>query len=484
MTRTWSPFQKDIFNFVANGSGNAIVEAVAGSGKTTTIVEAMKLVRGSTIFLAFNKAIAEELKSRGVNARTFHSLVFSPVMNAYKQRNVDTGKLNFLMRTEMTSYEKRVYGGFAMKLVGLARQVGIGCLIKDEDSAWIHLCNHHGIEPEHDEADFGEGIAAARKLFDLCNESPVVDFDDMMYRAVKDQITLPKFDAVFVDEAQDTNAIQRAVLHKLMTPHTRLIAVGDPAQAIYGFRGSDSDSLKLIAEEFNAVTLPLSISYRCPTSVIRYAQQYVSHIQAREDAPSGSVNHLDVDWQPTDFKPGDLVVSRKTGPLIRLAFKFIKSQIPVTVLGREIGDGLKAIVNKLGETEMEPMLQRLKEWRDREYHKAIKEEDEGKAESILDKAEAIDSIAENLFEDNRTLEMLFQGIDFLFANKRDAVIMATIHKSKGLESKTVWWLGASECPATWAKKEWQKQQEVNLCYVAITRAIETLNTFEMSPVQH
>src|SRR3546814_9596201 len=80
---------------VCSSDLNAIVEAVAGSGKSTTIIEAMKKVRGNSIFLAFNKAIADELKAKGVNARTFHSLVFSPVMRRSEEH---TSELQSLMR--------------------------------------------------------------------------------------------------------------------------------------------------------------------------------------------------------------------------------------------------------------------------------------------------------------------------------------------------------------------------------------------------
>jgi DNA helicase-2/ATP-dependent DNA helicase PcrA len=59
----WSQYQLGLFDWVENGTGNACVIAVAGSGKTTTGVEMTKRARGSHIFLAFNKAIATELSA-------------------------------------------------------------------------------------------------------------------------------------------------------------------------------------------------------------------------------------------------------------------------------------------------------------------------------------------------------------------------------------------------------------------------------------
>jgi hypothetical protein len=130
-TRVWSPLQQDIFDFVQSGHGNAIVEAVAGSGKSTTIVEALKRVKGSSIFLAFNKSIADELKSRGVNARTFHSLTYTPVTQAKGVRAVEANKLRYLCDAKFKGDDMALYGAFACRLVGLARQLGVGCLVPD-----------------------------------------------------------------------------------------------------------------------------------------------------------------------------------------------------------------------------------------------------------------------------------------------------------------------------------------------------------------
>jgi len=77
--KQWSEYQKAVFTHIRESRKSRIVEAVAGSGKTTTIVEGMKyLPQGSSaLFLAFNRAIADELGQRvpaGVQASTFHAL--------------------------------------------------------------------------------------------------------------------------------------------------------------------------------------------------------------------------------------------------------------------------------------------------------------------------------------------------------------------------------------------------------------------------
>lgn len=477
--KVWSPYQTAIFDFVANDSRNGIVEAVAGSGKSTTIKHAYKSVKGEAIFLAFNKAIADELKAAGVNGRTFHSLCMFPVLKSRGVRDPEANKLRKLCDQHMTGEDARLYATFAQKLVGLAKQVGIGCLVKDTEYAWLEICEHHNIEPDNDEADFGTALSFARQLLDWSNASKMVDFDDMLYLAVKDGVTLPKFDFVFVDEAQDTNAIQRAILRKVMRPGARIVAVGDPAQAIYGFRGADSGSMDLMAQEFNMFRLPLTISYRCPTSVVTYAQQWVSHIEAAPNAPEGIVQELGTKFQVTDFTPEDLVVCRKSAPLITLAFRCIRANIPVQVLGREIGQGLKALIKKMNAKGIDQLQTKLEAFLEREVEKLLAKKDDAKAEAIQDKVGSLLFLINGLRETERTIPRLEDGIDYLFKDKTKAVKFATIHKSKGLEAPRVFWLGRSECPAKWARQDWQKQQEINLCYVAATRAQRELYTIEL-----
>ncbi len=477
-TRTWSPYQLAIFNFVENGSGNAVVQAVAGSGKTTTIVEALKRVKGSSIFLAFNKSIAEELKSRGVNARTFHSLTYSPVTRSRGARTVNQNKLYQLVDKHLGEWDRSLYGQFMVKMVGLARQAGIGCLVADEENEWVAIADHHNVELQKDEADFATAIRYSRKLLEWAYQSRDVDFDDLLYFAVRDGIKLDKYDFVFVDEAQDTNAIQRAILRKIMHDDSRLVAVGDKAQAIYGFRGADSNSLGLIQSEFGAIELPLTVSYRCPVEVVKFAQQYVSHIEAAPNALAGKVTNLGGDFQLADFAPTDLVVCRTTKPLVSLAYQMLGKQIGVRIMGREIGEGLKTLIEKQKAKGIDALIEKLEKFATRETEKAIAKRQEDKASAVQDKVDAVLCLIGGLPETDRTVPALIRLIDKLFSDQRGVTTLATIHKAKGLEAKRVFWLNSSECPSKWARQDWQKEQEKNLCYVAVTRAIEELVLIE------
>lgn len=474
----YSAYQTAIFAFVEDPSaGNAVVEAVAGSGKTTTIVEALKRVKGSTIFLAFNKAIAEELKRRGVNARTFHSLTYSPVTRSRNARTVEGNKLRGLVDANMTDDEAKLYGSFSCRLVGLARQSGVGCLIEDIESIWSDLADLHDLELDNERADRSTAIEFARKLLGWSNESEMVDFDDLLYFAVKDGISLPKFDVIFVDEAQDTNAIQRAILRKIMKPGSRIVAVGDPAQAIYGFRGADSASLDLIAAEFDCKRLPLTVSYRCPTSVVDFARTWVKHIEAAPGAPEGNVEDVSR-WSPSTFCADDLIVCRTTKPLVKVAYSLLRARVPARIMGREIGQGLKTLINKMNAKGVDALQTKLGEYTRREVEKAVAKGQDSKAEAIQDKTDTVLFLVDSLDENSRTIPALLGLIDSLFDDKIGAVVLATIHKAKGLEADRVFWLNSSQCPSKWARQDWQKQQERNLCYVAVTRAKRDLFLIE------
>jgi DNA helicase-2/ATP-dependent DNA helicase PcrA len=482
MEMEYSQYQQAIFRHAEDPhAGNAIVEAVAGSGKTTTLVETIKRLKGNSIFLAFNKSIADELKKRGVNARTFHSLCFSPVLRARNAHDVTQNKLRRIVDAKCTGEDAKLYGTYVIRMVGLARQVGIGCLVPDKDEAWYDIIEHHDLQPDDENASIPRAIEIAQKVlaFSSHPKQNMIDFDDMLYLAVRDGISLPKFDNVLVDEAQDTNAIQRAILRKIMHPGTRLIAVGDPAQAIYGFRGADSNSMNLIAQEFNCKTLPLSISYRCAQSVVHYAQQWVNHIEAAPNAPEGAVTSFGTEWDHNVFTQGDLVVSRTTRPMVALAFNLIRNKVSATIMGRDIGEGLKKLIDKMNAGEnVDLLVEKLNTYTQREAEKALAKKEEAKAEQIYDKTAAIVTLCEGLNEDERTVTALKRTVDSLFDNPNAAVKCATIHKAKGLEADRVFWLNRSLCPAMWARQEWQKQQEVNLCYVAATRAKKELVLIE------
>lgn len=480
--RVWSEYQQAVFDFVVKGNGNAVIEAVAGSGKTTTIVHAMSLLPRSiaSVFLAFGKANQLDLEKRGVYAKTFHGLCFRPVTMARKVKIVEPKKIDKLIDEHFTQQTWELYGALTARLVGLGKQAGVGFLTPDTPATWMGIVDHHDLQLNHKDATVEKLCELASLILRESNQSNMVDFDDLLYFAARDDIALPQFDFIFVDEAQDTNMIQRSILRKLLRKGGRLIAVGDPHQAIFGFRGADSDSLNHITRDFNCIRLPLTVSYRCPLLVIEHARNWVKHIEPAPNAPAGKVEHLRR-WDNKVFKPSDLVVCRKSAPILQLAYSLLKERIPVHVKGKEIGQGLKALIKKMDTQGIDALVTRLEEYQDREVAKAMEKKDEAKVERIMDKVGSLKCLISGLPESNRTVDELYRVIDELFSDKANAVVLSTIHKAKGLESRRVFWLD-SEQSIKWARMDWQKVQEDNLRYVATTRAMEELYTIQMTEV--
>ena len=170
----WSEKQEAVFEFVANGTGSAIVEAVAGAGKTTTIVEACNRIPSnqSVLFTAYNKAIADELKTRvpaHVEARTFHSLGNGAVFVASKSMNIrltnDEHVVRNTIRATFPESISRGAGQAIAKLVSLAKQYGVGVLVKDIPSVWSGLVDRFEIEADDENVSIDTVIDAARDVF-------------------------------------------------------------------------------------------------------------------------------------------------------------------------------------------------------------------------------------------------------------------------------------------------------------------------------
>lgn len=490
MTFVPSQAQQDIFDFLQYGKGSAVIKAVAGAGKTTTLIEALKRLPAkkpngrdmSILMLAYNKAIAGELAERvpaHVSAKTFHSLGLGALAKHFGKgifKKIDDKKVSKLCERELDFVQHQMYASFVCKAVDLAKQQGIGVLVEDTPAEWDQIVEHYGIEQEleDDQADVQQGVTVARNILQLSNKHAAdsIDYGDMVYLPLILGLKLWGNDLVFVDEAQDLNPTRRAMARKALAPGGRAVFVGDPKQSIYGFSGASHDSIDRIKEDFNCIELPLTISYRCPQAVVRKAQEIVPYIQAHPDAPEGVVRQA---ANKEQFQPTDAILCRNTAPLVTFAYKLLGRGVACRILGREIGKGLINLVKKMKARDVPGLLARLEAWRDREIELAIAKGQDNKAQNIEDRAAAITVIAENLPEDHYTVVALIQTIENLFDEQQMGILtLCTVHKSKGLEFPRVFILQPELMPSKWARKAWEQTQEMNIKYVAFTRAQKEL----------
>lgn len=486
--RTPSEYQQRIRHWLANGDGSAIIVATAGSGKTTTLeMLAYDLPRDSrAVFLAFGKAIATELSERlPFPASTFHSLCNRAVSRFIQQRTraypkLDKNKTDALIDCRYGQAIDPIRPAI-VRLVSLCKGENARPSINDE--AIVSLIDRHDIDwdsPDFTHIDVCDIVRTI--LDDSVSNLVTIDFDDMLWLVEVFGLKLDRHEYVMVDEAQDTNPVQRAIIRRLLAPDGRLIAVGDHAQAIYGFRGASNDALAVIAQEFGCIELPLTVSYRCARSIVELASQYGT-IESHPSAPSGQVTYADA-FKLTQFVPGQMVLCRNTAPLVQLAYRLIARRIPAAIKGRDIGAGLTSLIGKLAgkRTTLDALPDKIEAWRDAEVAKAMQKRQETKAQSIADKADSILALIDSLTPADRSLGIsgLIRVIEVMFTDTNDhnRVLLSTIHKSKGLERDSVVILDWVLCPSKYAKQPWQQQQETNLQFVAITRAKTSLTFVE------
>jgi len=256
--------------------------------------------------------------------------------------------------------------------------------------------------------------------------------------------------------------------------------VGDRNQAINGFAGADCNSFDKIATLPNTKELPLSVNYRCGRAMIALAQQIVPQIQAHDNAINGVVEHVN-EITLDLFKPNDMVLCRSTAPLVAMCLKLIQAGVTAVVKGRDIADGL---INTIEKSKAKT-IKGFESWVEIEKSKLIKDickkdniteaeaQETGRYIAFMDRMNCILTIGENVSK----LEDVKTYIQQIFSDDKinNAVTLSTAHKSKGLESDRVVILLPDKMPLTWKHQlEWQYQQELNLKYVALTRAKKEL----------
>lgn len=515
--------QATILSFLRDQSGSGVVLARAGCGKTFTIKQMVKLIfennLGDCYIGAFNRAIADEVgtdinkmnvpwKVCAVN--TAHGFGLGAIRRAWPDVKIDDKKVANIVadivRTTNDNHEKTVLqicGAQVRKLVSFAKQRGVGftsAALENgrRDETWWRIVEHHGLDDMSDEVTPLDVIVCARKVLQASAavDAGVIDFDDMVLVPVTRSLRIWPRKFVFIDEAQDTNPVRRALFAKMLAKGGRLFAVGDDRQAINGFAGADADALDMIISQFNATTLPLTVTYRCPKAIVALAQQIVPDIVAHETAPDGIVNYINFSTEREDEplwfthetgpRVGDAVLCRTTAPLINTAYAMIRRGIGCFVEGRDIGTGIVALTKRWSRVKtIDALVDRLEAYVDAETQKWLAKDRADKAAAVADRVETLHAICAWCKDKGMTsIDALRAEIEAMFVDSAvgdsngrkvkvdttKTITLSTIHKSKGREWNRVFFLHSAKCPSQWARREWEINQELNLIYVATTRA--------------
>lgn len=473
-----SPYQQAIYDTFSKTKKNINISAVAGSGKTTTLLELLNLVpRNKTVlFLAFNNSIVNELKERnrrqGAVIQTVHSCGWRGIMSKHGGGSIDANKVYSKIEKAMKRFKvtepklRGTYLYYVPKLIDIMRL----SMSDGSDESIQKLCDKHDIELNP--TDF----PLVRFVFEeMSKDREVFDFTDMVYLPVFDKtIPIRQYDYVFCDESQDFSIAQQEFIRRCIKPKVgRIVSVGDKMQSIYGFAGADANSYERMAKiNGESVDMPLSVSYRCAKSVIREAQKIVPYIQYFEGASEGVCSFGDL----KGIRDGDWVVCRNVRPLVQLYMYLTAKHIKSHIKGVDICDGIVRLIRSTNTNSISRMLEyfnRRKEILVEELkERGVK--DPTKHERYEALATKIDVVYVLINECNNVTDII-ELIKKIFDDKETkGVTLCSIHKSKGLEGERVHLLCPELIPSKYASQPWQLEQEKNLLYVAITRAKKEL----------
>jgi DNA helicase-2/ATP-dependent DNA helicase PcrA len=500
-----TPQQEAIWTELVKGKKHIIVKALAGTGKTFTVIQGLHRLAGAGLrnvaFIAFNRSIANELQQKvphWAKASTCHSLMYRALMGSFGRLEVNEDRtLRFLedavggedemrrLRRENPATVSNV-----KKLVGLVKNTlaGYDC----ENQEWVGVT-----DDELDQLAINYSLelnGSAEMIYqlvktivewslDIERSMREIDYDDQLWLPIVHNVQLPVHDLLCVDECQDLNRVQQEAILRM---GSRIMLVGDENQAIYGFRGADIESMgrmeaSLGESKKGVKVLPLTYTRRCPKSHVKLAAEIVKDFKALPEAPEGEVQTLELEKAITQMGEGDLAICRTNAPVVSAAFRLLKAGVRANIQGRDLGQGLLALVKKLNRGQLEgsvdTLLERLEDYRAKEIARIYKKKfpSEAQAQALQDKCDCVSALCNGA----ATIEEVAQRVEKLFLDigaggERNFVLLSSVHRAKGLEAERVFILEPEKMPHPMAKSAGEKQQEWNIRYVALTRSKNVL----------
>jgi len=485
-----------ILTKVRETTSNLIITARAGTGKTSTLV----LIAGELpkdrfhLALAFNKRMAEELTRKlpgNVKASTLNALGHQTLTLALGKRlTINTKKteeiigelfpgVDFKQRLRLRAITN------AAKALGLCPGQGpeaaYGPLTFTEDG-WpanharlLHIFSLEDWEDTltlaNEEDEEIEEVAQRRmsplqvmvnqillRSIEQAAAKGLIDFADQLWLPTLFGLSFTPTSTLMVDEVQDLSLLNHEMLR--LIPAKRVIAVGDPMQAIYAFRGAADDSMGLLAETFKMEGCKLTLSFRCPESIVANALQWVSDF--RSARPGGSVTDEEI-TNIGDLPATATILCRNNAPLIGAATRCLRHGRRVTILGRDLEKTLKKTLKEIQAQSGRSISAKTSAWL---KLKLTRKEGQppipkGRAAFFQDQHDTILALAGNLASDDP--KVLEDYIIRLFSDESAPLLFSTGHKAKGMEWPLVYHLQPE-----------LTSNEPNIAYVIETRSSDRL----------
>lgn len=502
MSHIWSTQQEAAFawfrkdtkffqNYEVDVNGHLVLRARAGTGKSTTIEHGAKLIprSESVLVCAFSKIIQQAMEKRfgdshrNIRVQTLHSVGLGCIRRFRSDIRVDFsgGRADAITEAVCPVGVPDDIKKLVTKLHTKGREITPHAELPGD---LIDLALKFECEPEDEWANSGfplevveELALKAMEFASQIKNGATIDGSDMIFLPVRNRWMSKTFDHVLVDEAQDMTPAQLEIGLGVLKTGGRMCIVGDDRQAIFAFRGADSECLDRLKEELGAAELGLTVTYRCGQMIVDMARTYVPDFEAGPDNPLGEVLHMPTSKLIEMAGPGDFILSRTNAPLVSTAIKLLRSGKRARVLGNDIAKGLIGLVQKLKARSIPDFIRKVEGWRLREVTRLEVQLNAAPTESrkmtFTTKIEGVNDQTAMLVELVDGAQNIVEVIDrikalFVDDGLGDAGVItcSSVHKAKGLEANRVFVLSDT--------LRGYNQEELNIVYVAYTRAKQTL----------
>lgn len=507
-------YQKEIVNIFKTTDENLNIEARAGCAKTFTLLELSKHVDKYSVFLAFNKSIQQEIAKAIHNPKfkvyTLNGIGYMILMYNNEKRKLD---LKVFKSNEVVSvyYEgnlkkDRHPNSFQLKndlatLYNLCRLRYIDMSKIEQIDHIIKVYNLFSDSPTHVMIDKVKAMQKCDEInMRMYYEQGIIDFTDQVYITVKllfergNNFEVPgylQFYNIFVDEAQDLSRVQQHMIRFLKRADGKYVFVADKFQAIYGFAGADTRSVETIEKLFNTRTLSLPINYRCGTSHINYINKLYPdiQIQAHDKAEKGNIHTISMKQMIDKVEIGDFIIARKNSELCDIIISLLMNHKAIYIKDKDMMKNIIKAIKKSGAISLKDLSNEMYKLQKKSLSDKQNCDDNNiDNTSINSKIDIYDAVLilisgykqiskEEGIKDS--IDAFIQYIDkMLHSDDSDNAITCTsIHQVKGLEANNVFVFGSLPYTFLGRTKD-QIQQEINLHYIAISRAKKNLYLVE------
>jgi superfamily I DNA/RNA helicase len=456
---------------------NLFICARAGSGKTTILIEACKQSKTPIRIIAFNKVIADEFTRRLAKstkgqlhrASTLHSLALSyfpkkPIVNARKIPQIIKKHLGITDEQYQEALEDLIT---KLRSYGTESPEYIKRFISESFDLPLDLTQ---------EEVYGAIETILKETRRKWEEENEIDFDEMLFYPLEYGWKIKKEHRLFVDEVQDFNPIQIEWLSALRSNGGQIVCAGDPFQSIYGFRGASANACDQLVNRFGLETKLMPTTYRCFQQIAKLARTIVRDLEVPEWQQQGEIDHL---FEPTQInrlvKKGEttFILARNHRYLIPQAIKFLKEGTPFTYndqkLERQLFFWLKNISKHMKNDDPSVGAVRSSISSFLSMFKGGKK----KEQYMTDLADVWLGLIKNAKSMDKA-SVALKTLKEITRSKNTDLEIATIHRAKGREAEHVIFIAPEVIPSQFATTPAEIQQETNLLYIAITRAIKKL----------